>query len=352
MTAPSDGPLSYAASGVDIDAADATISRYREIAKRTMRPEVLGGIGPFAGLWKLGAYREPVIVSSADGVGTKLRVAIAAGVYDTVGQDLVNHCVNDVFTTGAEPLFFLDYLATSDLPQERRADIVAGMGKACEAHGIALIGGETADMPDMYSSGDFDVAGFMIGVVERDQVIDGTKVAPGDALIALPSNGLHTNGYSLVRQAFAIGKGLGDEHDRRVLEAHYEELRGTLGAALLAVHTSYYDALKPLLPQIHGIAHITGGGIPGNLPRIFAPGIGASLDASTWEVPPLFSLIQQQGNVETSEMFRATNMGVGVIVAVAEADAARILAALPQAWRIGTIEARTGDEPVLRGLPH
>jgi phosphoribosylformylglycinamidine cyclo-ligase len=351
MTASSDRPLSYADSGVDIDAADATVARYRAIAARTMRPEVLSGIGPFAGLWKLGKYREPVIVSSTDGVGTKLKIAIAAGRYDTVGQDLVNHCVNDILTAGAEPLFFLDYLASADLPQDRRVEIVEGVGLACEAHGITLIGGETADMPDVYASGDFDIAGFIVGVAEHDAVIDSSRIAVGDALIALPSNGLHTNGYSLVRQAFGIAKGMGEAHDRAVLEREYEELGGTLGDALLAVHRSYYFELAPLLSRLRGIAHITGGGIPGNLPRIFAPEVGASIDTSTWRVPPLFDLIRREGRVDEAEMFRATNMGVGVILAVAEADAAAVLTDLPEAWRIGTVVARGAAEPTIRGIP-
>ena len=352
MTASPDRPLRYADAGVDIEAADATVARYRAIAARTIRPEVLGGVGPFAALWHLGSgYRDPVIVSSTDGVGTKLKIAAAASRFDTIGQDLVNHCVNDIFTAGAEPLFFLDYLATADLTQDQRVAIVGGMGLACEQHGMTLIGGETADMPDVYAPGDFDIAGFIVGAVERAAVIDGSRIAPGDALIALPSNGLHTNGYSLVRQAFGIGKGLDAVRDRAILDREYEELGGTLGDALLAVHTSYYAALKPLLPNVHGIAHITGGGIPGNLPRIFEPHIGADLDAASWTVPPLFQLIQREGNVEAAEMFRAFNMGVGIIVAVAEADAEAVLAELPNGWRIGTIVERSDGAPPVRGVP-
>jgi phosphoribosylformylglycinamidine cyclo-ligase len=348
MSVPSDRPLRYADAGVDIAAADATVLRYREIARRASRPEVMGGVGPFAGLFRLGAYRDPVIVSSADGVGTKLRIAIAAGRYDTVGQDLVNHCVNDVLTTGAEPLFFLDYLATADLAQERRVEVVAGMGRACEENGVALIGGETADMPDMYEPDDFDIAGFIVGVVEREAVIDGSRIAAGDTLIALPSTGLHTNGYSLVREAFAIGKGRGVDHDRDVLDQRFEELRGaSLGEALLAVHRSYLDVLRPLLPRLHGIAHITGGGIPGNLPRVFPDGVGARLDRSSWSVPPLFDLIQRTGNVEDAEMFRTFNMGVGVIVAVAPDEADGVLAALDGGWRIGEVIEGAG----VQGLP-
>jgi phosphoribosylformylglycinamidine cyclo-ligase len=259
--------------------------------------------------------------------------------------------VNDILTAGAEPLFFLDYLATADLPQDRRVAVVEGVGVACEAHGITLIGGETADMPDVYAPGDFDIAGFIVGVVERDAVIDSARIEVGDALIALPSTGLHTNGYSLVRQAFGIAKGMGEAHDRAALEREYEELGGTLGDALLAVHRSYYFELAPLLPRLRGFAHITGGGIPGNLPRIFAPGIGAAIDTSTWQVPPLFDLIRREGHVDEAEMFRACNMGVGAILAVAEPDAAGVFAALPEAWRIGTVVSRGEDEPAVRGIP-
>ena len=351
MSVPPDRSLSYAASGVDIDAAEATVLRYRDIARRATRPEVMGGVGPFAGLFKLGAYRDPVIVSSADGVGTKLRIAIAAGRYGTVGQDLVNHCVNDILTTGAEPLFFLDYLATADLSQEQRVEVVAGMGRACEQNNVALIGGETADMPDMYESGDFDVAGFIVGVVERDAVIDGSRIEAGDVLLALPSTGLHTNGYSLVREAFGIGKGLGPDHDRALLEQHYEELGDTLGDALLAVHRSYLDILRPVLPRLHGIAHITGGGIPGNLPRIFPDRLGARVDAASWRVPPLFELIQRTGNVAPAEMFRTFNMGVGIILAVSPADATEVESALEGAWRIGEVIEQQPDAPRVLGLP-
>ncbi len=357
MTAPADRPLRpsdrtlrYIDAGVDIDAAEATVLRYREIAKRAGRPEVMSGVGPFAGLFRLGAYRDPVIVSSADGVGTKLRIAIAAGRYGTIGQDLVNHCVNDILTTGAEPLFFLDYLATADLPQERRVEVVAGMGQACAENGVALLGGETADMPDMYAPGDFDIAGFIVGVVERDAVIDGSAITPGDTLIALPSSGLHTNGYSLVREAFGVGKG-DAARDRAVLDAEYEELGGTLADALLAVHRSYLHVLRPVLPRLHGWAHITGGGIPGNLPRIFGEEIGAVLDAGSWRVPPLFRLIQRTGNVADAEMFRTFNMGVGAVLAVAPDEADAVLAAVPGAWRIGVIVARGAGGPAVRGLP-
>ncbi len=345
-----DRSVTYLDSGVDIDAADATVARYRDIANRTARPEVLSGVGPFAGLFKLAGYRDPVLASSADGVGTKLLIGAALGRYDTVGRDLVNHCANDILPAGAEPLFFMDYLATADLSQDARVEVVGGVGAACEELGIALIGGETADLPDIYLPGVFDLAGFIVGVVERDEAIDNAKLTAGDALIALPSTGLQTNGYSLVREVWGIGKGLGADHNRQVLETSYEELGGTLGDALLAVHGCFLEQLKPLLSRIHAIAHITGGGIPGNLSRIFEGDLGATVDPSTWEVPALFDLIQRTGNVAAGEMWRAFNMGAGLIFAVDAADAESVVAELDGAWRIGEVVPRSGDEAVVQGL--
>ena len=347
-----DQPITYAAAGVDIDAADATVARYREVARRATRPEVLGGVGPFAGLFQLDVskYREPVIVSSADGVGTKLVVAAAMGRYDTVGRDLVNHCVNDILTAGAEPLFFLDYLATNGLDQEHRVEIVAGMGEACRENNVALVGGETADMPDVYRAGDYDIAGFIVGVAERSAIIDGSRIEAGDVLIALPSTGLQTNGYALVREIWGIGKGLGADRDREVLETVYEELGTSLGEALLRVHGSFLDVLQPLLPKLHGIAHITGGGIPGNLGRIFPEGLAARVDLSSWRPPPLFELIQRQGDVPSREMYRAFNMGAGLIVAVAPSDERALLEGAPGSWRIGEVVARPEGAPSVLGF--
>ena len=348
-------PLRYIDAGVDVDAADATVRQFASIAKRTMRPEVLSGVGPFAGLFRVPeGYRDPVLVASADGVGTKLLIAAALDRFDTIGADLVNHCVNDIFTTGARPLFFLDYLATADLLQERRVELVAGIGAACEAQNVALLGGETADMPDVYRSGDFDLAGFIVGVVDRDQAIDGSRLAVGDALIALPSGGLQTNGYSLVREIWALGKGLGADHDREALETRYEELGGTLGDALLAVHPSFLGALELQLVALHGIAHITGGGIPGNLSRLFtgaAEQLGARIDLASWQTPAIFELIQRTGGVEDGEMYRAFNMGAGIIVAVDPADASTLLADQSDAWQIGEVVARSEGDPAVAGLP-
>ncbi|MEE8421655.1 MAG: phosphoribosylformylglycinamidine cyclo-ligase [Dehalococcoidia bacterium] len=347
---PGTGGITYAGAGVDIDAAEQTVRRYGEIARRTAGPEVLSGVGPFAGLFRLAGYRDPVLAASADGVGTKLVIAGALGRYDSVGRDLVNHCTNDILPSGAEPLFFLDYLASADLSQEARVELVGGVGAACEDLGIALIGGETADLPDVYLPGVYDLAGFIVGAVERDEIIDGSRLAAGDALIALPSSGLQTNGYSLVREIWGVGKGLGDDHDREVLETRYEELGGTLGDALLAVHGCFLEPLRPLLARVHAIAHITGGGIPGNLSRIFPDELGAVVDPSTWEVPALFELIRRTGGVEDGEMWRTFNMGAGLIVAVDAADAESMIAELPGAWRIGEVAARGADEPAVVGL--
>lgn len=351
MTQPPQRPLRYADAGVDIAAADATVRRYADVARRSTRPEVLSAVGGFAGLFRLGdRFRDPVLVAATDGVGTKVLLEATLGRFETAGRDVVNNNVNDLITVGAEPLFFLDYLATADVPQERRVEIVEGIGAACRENGMALLGGETADMPDVYRSGDFDLAGFVVGVVEREAVIDGSRLAAGDALIALPSGGLQTNGFSLVREVWGLGKGLGEAHDRQVLETEYEELGGTLGDALVAEHRSFYPALRELLPRLHGVAHITGGGIPGNLPRILPDGLAAAIDRDSWAVPAVFGLIQHAGSIEEAEMFGTFNMGAGMIVAVAAADAERVLTALPAgAWRIGHVIER-GDGPAIRGL--
>jgi phosphoribosylformylglycinamidine cyclo-ligase len=333
----------YARAGVDLPARQLAVERIKAIAARATRPEVLGGVGPFSGLFLLGKYREPVLASSTDGVGTKLRIALLMERYDTIGQDLVNHCVNDILTSGAHPLFFLDYLATSDLSADRKLAVVEGLTKACAAHGCALIGGETADMPDIYAPGDFDLAGFIVGVVEREHVIDGSKIAEGDVLLALPSTGLHTNGYSLVRKVFGIGVGGDPAADRAILDMSFPGLEGSLGDALLAVHRSYYADLKPVLTRLHGIAHITGGGLLDNVPRILPDGLAAAFERDAWRVPAIFSLIQKQGNVGAEDMFHAFNMGLGIVLAVAPDDAASIGAQISDAKPVGRI-VRQADQ--------
>ena len=328
----------YAQAGVDIAAATRATERIKRVAARASRPEVLAGVGPFSALFRLGgAYRDPVLVSSTDGVGTKVLIARALGIYNTVGRDLVNHCVNDILTSGAEPLFFLDYLASSTLDEDAKVALVEGMADACAEAGCALVGGETADMPDIYQPGDFDIAGFIVGVVERENVIDGSRIQAGDALLMLPSSGLHTNGYSLVRKLWELGKG-DAEHDRAVLERMEPTLGRSLGEALLEPHRPYLHDLRPVLPHLTGIAHITGGGLYENVPRILPDGLAARFERAAWEIPPLFRLIQQTGEVDSATMFRTFNMGVGIVLATREPAA--VLAALPEARQIGTVEER------------
>lgn len=345
-------PLTYAAAGVDIAARDASARRFGALARATYGPQVLSSGSGFAGLFHIGArYRDPVLVGTTDGVGTKVLLQAALGRFEDAGRDIVHNNVNDLITVGAEPLFFLDYIATNGLPHEARAQIVAGVAEACRAHGMALLGGETADMPDIYKQGDFDLAGFVVGVVERDRIIDGSRIVAGDALVALPSTGPHTNGYSLAREVWGLGKG-DIAHDRAVLGQTYAELGGTLGDALCAVHAPYWPVLREAVAQgwVNGIAHITGGGIPGNLGRILPETLAGRVDTSTWIVPPLFALIQHQGGIAEPEMFHTFNMGVGLILAVAPADLDRALA-LPGAWRIGQVEARPADGAAVLGMP-
>jgi phosphoribosylformylglycinamidine cyclo-ligase len=269
------------------------------------------------------------------------------GRYDTVGQDLVNHCVNDILCTGAEPLFFLDYIGTSNISDDIKLEVVAGMAKACKAHDCALIGGETADMPDVYAPGDFDLVGFIVGVVEREHVIDGSKVGEGDVLLALPSTGLHTNGYSLVRKVFDIGTGGDASADREALERGYDRLEGSLGDALLAVHRPYLADLRPVLPRIHGLAHITGGGLTDNMPRILPDGLAARFDRSSWRVPALFSLIQERGGVSDEDMFHTFNMGVGIVAVVAAEEADAIMGQVAGSWVVGEIVRQAEERRVI-----
>jgi phosphoribosylformylglycinamidine cyclo-ligase len=346
----SDSPTAgdaYARAGVDLAARNDLVDRIKQVTSRSSRPEVLSGVGPFGSLYRLGQYREPVLASSTDGVGTKLRIAIILERFDTVGQDLVNHCVNDILTTGADPLFVLDYIGSSDLDAERKLELIAGMTEAAAAHGAVVIGGETADMPDIYASGDFDLVGFIVGVVERANIIDGSRMAVGDVLLALPSTGLHTNGYSLVRKIFNIGVGGDLASDRATLGTWYEELGGTLGDALMAIHRSYYHDLKPVLTELHGIAHITGGGLTDNVPRILPDGLAARFDATAWRVPALFRLIQERGAISEADMYHTFNMGLGIVVAVAPDEAADIAARLPDAVVVGEVVEQADDRRVI-----
>jgi phosphoribosylformylglycinamidine cyclo-ligase len=306
-------PISYADAGVDISSGDRSKQRIKMLARKTFNKHVLSEIGGFGGLFSLDLqkYPNPVLVSSCDGVGTKLKVAFELGIHHTVGQDLVNHCVNDIAVQGASPLFFLDYLATGKLDNSVIETVVQGLSEACRANGCALIGGETAQMPGFYADNEYDLAGTIIGAVNRDNIITGENIQVGDVLIGLPSNGLHTNGYSLARKLlFEVAKYGPDQY--------VNELKDKTGAALMRVHRSYLAIIKKLTGAelVNGMAHITGGGITENLPRIIPKGMGAVVDLASWTVPPLFEHLQHLGNVEQDEMLRTFNMGIGLIVVV------------------------------------
>ncbi|MBI2221058.1 MAG: phosphoribosylformylglycinamidine cyclo-ligase [Acidobacteria bacterium] len=326
--------MKYKESGVDIEAGNEVVRRIRQMARGTFTSNVLSDIGSFGGLFGLDVarYRQPVLVASADGVGTKLKVAFMTGRHDTVGADLVNHCVNDILVQGAEPLFFLDYLATGALAPDIAEQIVAGVARGCRENGCALLGGETAEMPGFYAAGEYDIAGFIVGVVDRERVIDGRRVAAGDVLIGLPSSGLHTNGYSLARRIAFEQVGLN-------ASARVQELGAAIGDALLAPHRSYLPVIRPLLPSgtIKAMAHITGGGITDNVPRVLPEGVRARIDTSAWEVPPIFRWLQRAGNVPDADMRRTFNMGIGLILVVASAEAAGVLAQLPEGRVIGDL---------------
>ncbi len=314
--------MDYKSAGVDIDAGNETVRRIKSLAKSTFTPGVLSEIGSFGGLFRLdpGAWKDAILVSSADGVGTKLKVAFLANEHRTVGVDLVNHCVNDILVQGARPLFFLDYLATGKLQPDVAAHIVDGLARACRENGCALLGGETAEMPGFYADGEYDLAGFIVGAVEQETLIDGRSIAIGDLVIGVPSTGLHTNGYSLARQI--VFEHLGLSVDTRV-----EEFSETIGAALLRPHRSYLNALYPLIARgaVKGMAHITGGGITENLPRILPEGMAARVDRGAWEVPPIFQWLQRAGNVPDDDMRRTFNMGIGMVLVCTPALADTIL---------------------------
>ena len=301
---------------MDIDAADAAKARIKALARGTFNAGVLSEIGSFGGLFRpeLTRLREPVLVASTDGVGTKIKVAIAAGVHDSVGYDLVAHCVNDILVQGAAPLFFLDYIAVGRMDVGRVEAIVAGVARGCSEFACPLIGGETAEMPGTYAADDYDLAGFIVGVVDREQALP-RGVQAGDILLGLPSDGLHTNGYSLARRV------LFDNLGHRV-DTHLSELGMTVGAALLAPHRCYLPALEPLIERdkIRAMAHITGGGFPGNIPRVLPAGLGARVRRGSWRVPPVFRLIQTGGGIDDAEMYRTFNMGVGMVVVVSPHD--------------------------------
>jgi len=314
-------PISYSDAGVDIDAATRATDRIKELARRTFNERTLSEIGSFGGMFD-GAFpgmAQPVLVASADGVGTKLKIAFATGVHNTVGRDLVNHCVNDILVQGARPLFFLDYIATGKLSPDVVASIVEGVTNGCRENGCVLLGGETAEMPGFYQEGEYDIAGFIVGVVDRNNVIDGKTIASGDVLLALPSAGLHTNGYSLARKLFFEVAGYGPH-------TNVPELAMTAGEALLLPHLSYLKPLEGLLHKklIKGLAHITGGGLTDNIPRILPEGTAVKIEKGSWNIPPLFDLLRRLGNVSDSEMYRTFNMGVGIVIVCSSDDAETI----------------------------
>ncbi len=334
----------YAASGVDIDAGNRAVELMKSAVKSTYGPEVLAGIGAFGGLFDAAALqnmRHPVLVASTDGVGTKVKLAAQAGRYRSIGHDIVNHCVNDILVQGARPLFFLDYFATSRLLPEVVAEVVGGIAEACRQVHCALLGGETAEMPGVYAPAEFDVAGTIVGVMERERILPRPDLRPGDVLIGLRSSGPHTNGYSLIRKIFADVP----------LDTFFPALDSTLAEALLAPHRQYYSLLAPLLNDqagvdnprqwpIQALAHLTGGGFLENLPRVFPPGVGAEVRLGSWPLPPLFQLIQQRGEVDAVEMYRVFNMGIGMVIVTAPENVKAVRQALGEdTWEIGQLVA-------------
>lgn len=336
--------ISYSDAGVDIDAATRATDKIKELARRTFNKRTLSEIGSFGGMFD-GAFpdmTQPVLVASADGVGTKLKIAFATGVHNTVGRDLVNHCVNDILVQGARPLFFLDYIATGKLSPDVVASIVEGVTNGCRENGCVLLGGETAEMPGFYQDGEYDIAGFIVGAVDRERVIDGKMIAAGDVLLALPSAGLHTNGYSLARKLFFEVAGYQPQ-------TYVSELAMTAGEALLLPHLSYLKPLEGLLDKgaIKGLAHITGGGLTDNIPRILPEGTAVEIKKGSWNIPPLFELLRRLGNVSETEMYRTFNMGVGMVIVCSTKDAETIKTHLRNAratcYEIGNVIAGTRE---------
>lgn len=340
--------LTYRDAGVDIDAGNLSVKLIKDSVKATYRPEVLGDLGGFGGLFAMSTkYKEPVLVSGTDGVGTKLRLAFILDKHDTIGQDAVAMCVNDILVQGAEPLFFLDYLAVGKLEPEQVADVVKGVANACKESGCALIGGETAEMAGFYAEGEYDIAGFAVGAVEKSKIITSEKVKAGDVILGLPSSGVHSNGYSLVRKIVFDVKGFkGDEY--------IDELGKTIGEELLTPTRLYPKSCLPLIEKfdIHGMVHVTGGGYYENIPRALPEDVGAEIDATSWPVPPIFNLLKEWGNVDWHEMYRTFNMGIGMII-IASADEAEKIKADLQArneavYEIGKV-TQGSHEVIVKG---
>jgi len=336
-----DDALRYGSAGVDIDVSNAAKQRIRKLVESTFTSGVVGGFGGFGGMFRLpSGLSRPVLVSSADGVGTKIKVAIDANRHDTIGRDLVNHCVNDILVQGAVPTFFLDYVAFGKLDPVVVEAVVAGVAAGCRENGCALLGGETAEMPGLYTAPDYDLAGFIVGYVEEDRVLGAHRVKPDDVLIGLPSSGLHTNGYSLARKIVT------DRLKLRMTDPFPGD-SSTVADVLLAEHKSYLPAMKPVLDRIHAMSHITGGGLPENLNRALPPTLDAVIDVRSWRVPGVFGVLMEAGKVERSEMYRTFNMGVGMVVICAPSDVKSVLSAAEQAgvkgWRIGSLRPGSGS---------
>jgi phosphoribosylformylglycinamidine cyclo-ligase len=313
----------YASSGVDIDAGNRAVDLMKDAVKSTYTPSVLAGIGSFGGLFDVSMLKQmqsPVLVASTDGVGTKVKLAASVGRYRGIGHDIVNHCINDILVQGACPLFFMDYFATSKLNPEQTAEVVTGIAEACKESGLALLGGETAEMPGVYRDGEFDVAGTIVGVLERDRILPRPNLLTGDLILGLPSSGPHTNGYSLIRKVF----------EGADLESVIPELDCSLADALLAPHRSYFNVLYPHLDKVKALAHLTGGGFIENIPRVLPENLGAVIHLNSWQIPPLWKLIQEQGNISTEEMYRVFNMGIGMIAIVDKSIAADLQSSISE----------------------
>ena len=331
----------YRQAGVDLEASQDVKRRIGSVVRRTHGPEVLAGVGAFGAMYSFSGYIDPVLVTSTDPVGTKLKLAVMTGRFEGIGEDLVNACINDVIVCGAKPILFLDYINMSKLRPDVVLTLVEGMARACEEVGCALIGGETAEMPGVFAGDNFDVSGFVLGVVERSDMIDTSQISVGDVLIGVPSNGLHTNGYSLVRHVYGL------DSDPALLAEHRDELGETLGDALLRPHPPYFSQLEPVFGMVNGIAHITGGGLIENVPRMLPDGVSASFDTASWPVPPIFLQIQEDGGISRDEMYRVFNMGLGMVLACDRSRVADVLDQVPGALEVGEIVEDAGSGRVI-----
>ena len=331
----------YKQAGVDLEASQNLKRRIRDIVTPTHGPQVLAGVGAFGAMYQFSGYREPILVSSTDPVGTKLRLAVMMERYDTIGVDLVNACINDVIVCGARPIFFLDYINMSSLRPDVVEELIGGMAQACQEVNCALIGGETAEMPGVFAEGNFDVSGFVVGVVEKSEMIDPTTISHGDVLIGVPSNGLHTNGYSLVRHVYGL------DTDPAPLREHRPELGETLGDALLRPHPPYLEALAPVFSRVKGIAHITGGGLIENVPRMLPDDVTARFDTGAWPFPPIFNTIQEDGGIPRDEMYRVFNMGLGMVLACDPSEVDAVVNLVPDSMIVGEVFSSSGDEQVV-----